>query len=122
MQQRKRVLITDDDPGIRDAFKIIFEHAGYDTDIYSGGTELFSNDYELPDLFILDRQLAGVDGLDICRHLKNEPRSKHLPVLILSATPNLDRLAISAGADAFQEKPFRMHDLLGKVRQLIEAL
>jgi CheY-like chemotaxis protein len=120
MQQRKRVLIVDDNPGIQDAFRLIFEHAGHDTDIYADGAELLSNNYRLPDLFILDKQLSGVDGLNLCQHLKSEERSRHIPVIIISASPQLERLAAAAGADDFQEKPFRMHDLLDKVQRLLD--
>lgn len=113
-------MIIDDDPGIQDAFRLIFDHAGYDTAIYADGEEVLNNShYLLPDLFILDKQLSGVDGLDVCRHLKAEERSRHIPVIILSASPRLGGLAMAAGADDFQEKPFRMHDLLAKVRQLL---
>ena len=98
---------------------MIFAQAGYDADIHSDGEALLSGDYQLPNLFILDKQLPGVDGLDICRYLKAESRSKNLPVIILSASLNLERMALAAGADDFQEKPFRMHDLLDKVRAML---
>ena len=117
--RKGRVLITDDDTAVQDAFRMIFEHAGYDTDIHTDGQRLLSGDYQLPDLFILDKQLPGVDGLDICRHLKATERSRSVPVLMLSASPKLEVQALAAGADSFQEKPFRMHDLLEKVRVLL---
>ena len=119
MEEKKRVLIVDDDPGIQDAFRMIFEQAGYQAAIYADGNELIIGNYHLPDLFILDKQLSGVDGLDICRHLKSLEKSKDVPVIILSASPMLYKLAIAAGANDFQEKPFRMHDLLDKVHKLL---
>jgi DNA-binding response OmpR family regulator len=119
MGSRARILITDDDPGIRDVLKIILEKAGYETIIHSSGDQLLNGNFIPPDLFILDKQLSGVNGLDICRHLKSLEQSRCVPVIILSASTKLSDLAEGAGADAFLEKPFKMEDLLEKVRQLL---
>jgi len=107
-----RILIIDDDPGIRDILKIIFERAGYQAIMESGGECVLHDDYELPDIFLLDRYLSGTDGLEICRHLKSSPYSANIPVIMLSATPDLAPLAIAAGADDFIEKPFDITDIL----------
>jgi DNA-binding response OmpR family regulator len=120
MERRQKVLIIDDDPGIQDAFRLIFDHAGYDIDIYGDGEAVLNNNnYPLPDLFILDKQLSGIDGLEVCRHLKLQRRSRHIPIIILSASPQLDKLATAAGADDFKEKPLRMHNLLARVHRLL---
>jgi DNA-binding response OmpR family regulator len=111
MKEKKRIIITDDDPGIQDIARLIFERAGYNVTIYSNGDPLLSNSFEVPHLFILDKQLSGVDGLDVCRFLKDQDITRDIPVIMLSASPHIDRLAKMAGADDFLEKPFKMREL-----------
>ena len=106
------ILIIDDDPGIQEVLKIIFERAGYRVIIKSNADGIFEDAYLLPDVFLLDRYLSGMDGLDVCRHLKASTYSSHIPVIMISATPDFAPLAISAGADDFIEKPFNIKDLI----------
>ncbi|HEV7349750.1 response regulator [Telluribacter sp.] len=114
---KKKVLITDDDPGILDVFKIIFDRAGYNTAIFSDGKPLYQDNYEIPDIYILDRYLSGVDGLDICRHLKSHKTTRDIPVIMVSATPGIGLLSREAGADDFLEKPFKTKELLELVNR-----
>lgn len=118
---RKKVLITDDDTAVQDAFQLIFERAGYEVTVLSEGTPLLEGTYERPDIFVLDKQLSGIDGLDICRHLKSQPETKDIPVIMVSASPSISRLAKAAGADDFIEKPFRNKDLVAMVDKYTAA-
>ena len=115
----KTILVADDDEGIQDIFKIILERAGYTVDVHSEVLSILENDYKIPDLFLLDRQLSGHDGLNICRFLKNQPNTKNIPVIIVSATPQVGKMALDAGADGYIEKPFEMKNLLNVVKQYI---
>lgn len=117
---KPKIIIADDDPGVQDIFKIIFEKAGFHTTVFSSGETIMKNDYELPDVFLLDKQLSGSDGLDICRHLKSNSKTKDIPVIMVSATPHLGKLSKQAGADDFVEKPFSMHDLVDKVNAAVQ--
>jgi DNA-binding response OmpR family regulator len=119
MPDKKRLIIVDDDSGIRDVFLMIFERYGYAVTFFQDGRPLLGHEFELPDLFILDKQLSGVDGLDVCKHLKQQERSKHIPIIMLSATPAVAKLARAAGADHFMEKPFGMHELVHLVHDLV---
>lgn len=116
---RKKILITDDDEGVQDIFRLIFERAGYDVDIHGEAISILENKYNCPDLFLLDRQLSGQDGLKICRFLKSQTLTKDIPVIIVSATPGIGKLAEEAGANDFIEKPFQMNDLLSIVEKWI---
>jgi len=120
MTLQKKIIIADDDPGIQDVAKLIFERANYIVDIFPNGDPLLNGNFDLPDLFILDRQLSGVDGLDICRHLKACEETSHIPIIIISASPQIGKMATVAGADAFVEKPFKMRDFRELVRRVIE--
>jgi len=119
MEQQKRIIIVDDDLGIQDSARMIFERLGFIVNVFSNGEALLKNEFELPDVFILDKQLAGVDGFDICRFLKQQDSTRHLPVLMVSAIPHLNNLSKLAGADAFLEKPYRMKVLRDAVSKLL---
>lgn len=107
-----KILAADDDPGIRDIFKIIFEGAGYAIEVKEDGRDILENNYTRPDLFLIDKQLPGMDGLDLCRYLKTQSSTKNIPVIIVSATPDIGVSAKNAGADDYIEKPFDMNYLL----------
>lgn len=116
---KKKILITDDDEGVQDIFKIIFERAGYDVEVFGEAISILENNYTSPDLFVLDRQLSGQDGLKVCQFLKSQTLTKNIPVIIVSATPGIGKLAQEAGADDFIEKPFQIKDLLSVVEKWI---
>lgn len=115
----KNIIIADDDPAMRDVFQIIFQRSGYTVIMYSSGEALMKDKFELPDIFILDKQLSGVDGLDVCRHLKKQESTKNIPVLITSASPYIENAATEAGAEAFIEKPFKIKELINTVEKIL---
>ncbi|MCD6062196.1 MAG: response regulator transcription factor [Flavipsychrobacter sp.] len=115
----KKIILAEDDPGVQDSVKLILERAGYEVTVMINGDPLISNEYELPDLFILDKQLSGINGLDICKHLKKQEQTKDIPVIMLSADPNIRKLAGTACADDALEKPFSMHVLRDMVAKYV---
>jgi DNA-binding response OmpR family regulator len=115
----KHIIIADDDPAMRDIFEIIFQRNGYKITIYSNGEALMKNGFELPNLFILDKQLSGVNGFDVCRYLKSQELTKNIPVLITSASPYIADAATEAGANAFIEKPFKIKELINTVERIL---
>jgi len=114
---RKKILIVDDDEGIRDIFRIIFEKAGYAFEIKSSAKDLLENHFSFPDLILLDKQISGIDGLQICRHLKSQNETKDIPVIIVSATPDIGIMAKKAGANDYIEKPFMITHLLETIER-----
>lgn len=119
LKMRGKILIADDDPGIRDIFQIILTKSGYDLDIKEDASEIFKNEFPIPDVFLIDKLLSGVDGLDVCRFLKNNPRTCDIPVVIVSASPDIGVNAMNAGADDFIEKPFDLAHLLKVIERNI---
>lgn len=115
----KRILVADDDPGIQDIFRIILESAGYIVEIISNGEDLFGDNYTVPDLFLLDKRLSGIDGIDICHHLKNQETTAHIPVIMVSANPGIGTLSREAGADDFIEKPFDVPYFLEMIKKYL---
>ena len=118
------VFIVEDDPDIAEVLKFNLEHRGYKVFWEENG----ENAYEIilkvvPDILILDIALPGISGIELCRYLKNDPRTKCIPIIILTAKiKKEDRQAsINAGADDFITKPFALKDVIKRVSKLIKT-
>jgi DNA-binding NtrC family response regulator len=118
---KHRILVADDDSSIRDIFKIILVRAGYDLELKEDANEIFNNNFKIPDLFLIDKLLSGVDGLELCRYLKDNPDTCNIPVIMVSASPDIGVSAIKAGADDFIEKPFELTYLLKVIERNINS-
>ena len=113
----KRIVIIDDDSAIQHALTIMLEHDNFIVDVFAGADAIFSCTYIPPDIFLIDRRLAGIDGLDVCRYLKSSTETRHIPVIMFSASPAVAPLAYEAGADAFIEKPFAVADMRNMLKK-----
>lgn len=111
----KRILIADDDPGILDAIGIMLEFEGFEVKSTANVASLLSMESEFPDLLLLDIWMSGADGRDVCRHLKQKSSTSKIPIVLFSASRDIERSAMEAGADGFLAKPFEMDDLLAKI-------
>src|SRR5436189_1330315 len=120
LTMKKKILVADDDSSLRDIFKIILAKAGYDIELKEDANEIFKNNFKIPDLFLIDKLLSGVDGLQVCRYLKDNPDTCNIPVVMVSASPDIGVSAIKAGADDFVEKPFELSYLLKVIERNIE--
>ncbi len=110
-----KIVIADDDPGVLEIFQIIFEKEGYETITLSNPKPLLQNQYMDADIYLLDIQMSGMDGIEVCKYLKQHEQTKDKPVIIISANPGARALSEEAGADDFIEKPFLKRELLAKV-------
>ena len=115
----RRILIVEDDPGIRETVRLVLANGDVIVEELQSGDKIFMHEFCVPDLFILDRQLSGVDGLDVLQYLKKHPATAHVPVLMLSASPHILRLAQQLGGDGALEKPFHITELKAIVAKLI---
>lgn len=114
---RKKILVADDDKDIVIVLTMMLEDAGYEVrSTANEQTAQMVEDY-LPDLLLLDIVMAGIDGRDICIYLKSQQSTKYIPVIMVSANQNTEKIAREAGANDFIAKPFDMDELLGKVAQ-----
>lgn len=111
----RSVIIVDDDYAILDVFEIVFERAGYKVSLFNDGKAILEGRFDEPDVFIIDKQLRGVDGLDICSHLKHRIKNAGTPVIIFSASHQIQKQVQLAGADDYLEKPFKTKALLEMV-------
>lgn len=111
--------MADDDPSILDAIKIILEDEGYEVETTEDGALAQEIKNPFPDLLILDVWMSGVDGRDVCKHLKAADKTKGIPIILISATKDLAQIAKDAGADDFIVKPFQLDHLLAVVAEQI---
>lgn len=115
-----RILIIEDDPEILSALNIVLGSVGFDVDVLLKGDNILKNQFVTPDVFLIDKWLPDVDGLDICRYLKSKPNYRDIPVIMLSASKELRDQAFDAGADEFIEKPFLVQDLVDLIHKALE--
>jgi DNA-binding response OmpR family regulator len=114
----KKILIIEDDSDIQLLLRLVLTAHGYEVESSTLGSIVYDHRYISPDLVILDRQLPDASGSDVCHYLKNSASEKHVPVIMISATPGAEKEAEAAGADFFLEKPFHMNAILQKVMSL----
>ena len=107
-----KAIVIDDDEAIREILEVILKKAGYEVNMLDDGEVLLTGSFEEPDVFLIDKQLRGIDGLDICRYLKQRAVHASTPVIIVSASNRVEQQARDAGADAFLAKPFKSKQLL----------
>lgn len=114
-----RILVVEDEHKIANSIKKGLEQEGYAVDVAYDG----SDGYDLAigeeyDIIILDLMLPGIDGMTICKNLRNE--GNHTPILILTAKGQLEDKVkgLNSGADDYLVKPFAFDELLARIRAL----
>jgi DNA-binding response OmpR family regulator len=116
-----KVLVVEDDPDILNALNIALASAGFDVDVLLTGKDILKNQFVRPDVFIIDKQLPDVDGLEICRFLHSKPNYSSIPIIVISASPRMKKKALEAGASGFIEKPFVVKELLDVIKDTLHT-
>ncbi len=114
---KKKIMIAEDDIAILEAMQFMLEDADYEVMTTLDGQTVQDMTDNLPDVLLLDIWMSGMDGTKICQHLKSQPRTQHMPIILCSANKNTQKLAIECGADDFIAKPFEMGDFLKTVKK-----
>lgn len=120
--KNKKIMVADDDPAIVDALTLMLEFEGYEVISTINGSTLFAMEEDLPDLLLLDIWMSGEDGKEICHRLKSQEHTKHIPIIMVSASRDIEKSARECGADDFLPKPFQMDELLEKVGKHVNNL
>ncbi|MDG6108333.1 response regulator transcription factor [Dactylosporangium aurantiacum] len=116
----QRVLVVDDDPTVSDVVRRYLEREGFAVELAGDGQQaLDAYGTERPDLVVLDLMLPGIDGLEVCRRLREQDRT--LPVIMLTALgEESDRvLGLEIGADDYVTKPFSPRELVLRVQSVL---
>jgi type IV pilus assembly protein PilB len=120
-----KALVVDDDPDLRRIVRITLERSDLGLAVITaqdGLEALALVDIERPDVVILDLAMPGLDGYEVCRRLRADPRTKLVPVLMLTAkdTPDSITRGFREGTDDYVVKPFNREDLIARIRRMIE--
>ncbi|RLB08056.1 MAG: DNA-binding response regulator [Deltaproteobacteria bacterium] len=118
----ERILVVDDEEDILELVRYNLAREGYQViSVTSGEEALKEARAGLPDLIILDLMLPGVDGLDVCRQLKNDTQTTHIPIVMLTAKGEETDIVIGLelGADDYVTKPFSPKVLLARVKAVL---
>jgi DNA-binding response OmpR family regulator len=118
-----KILVVDDDIHATTLFDTLLTAKGYDAVIVNDSATAFdvakSTD---PDLIILDLMMPEPNGYEVCKTLRADPKFSKIPIVIFTAMGDNEskESALNAGADEFLTKPFRVEDLMNRIRSLME--
>lgn len=119
-----KIQIADDNADNRQLLADILEVMGYRLLMsYDGPSTLMMARAEMPDLLILDVNMPGMSGFDVCYELKKDTETAHIPILMLTALGDIDNrvTGLGLGADDYLEKPFNPRELIARIRRRLEA-
>ena len=117
---KKLILVVDDEPDAVELMQTILEHEEYDVTTASNGIKALEAMKYNPDLVLLDIRMPGEkNGLEVCRKLKSDPKTKQIPVIIFSAKVLDHHIeeGFQAGANEYITKPFRSTKLLEIIKK-----
>jgi DNA-binding response OmpR family regulator len=124
-RNRKRILVVDDEKDLVDLISYNLQRNGYDAlTAYSGNEAIDVALRDQPDLIVLDLMLPGIDGTEVARRLKGEPRTQHIPIIMLTAKAEETDVVVglTLGADDYVTKPFSMKILLARMTTVLRRV
>ena len=120
-----KILVVDDEEPILELLRFNLEKEGYQVCVAKDGQEALERvEKEQPDLLVLDVMLPGMDGLEVCRVLRLNPRFQQIPIIMLTAKgEEIDTvLGLELGADDYMTKPFSPRELLARIKARLRRL
>jgi len=119
----KKILVIDDLPENVFMLQDRLEHEGYEViTAYNGSTGIEKAMKELPDLILLDVMMPDITGIEVCRKLVNDPATKDIPIILVTAKSGADdtKEGLEAGAFDYIKKPFNRIELLARVKSALK--
>jgi two-component system, OmpR family, phosphate regulon response regulator PhoB len=116
------VLVVEDESAIAELISINLRHAGYEVTIAATADQaMVAVDSVLPDLVVLDWMLPGQSGVSLAKRWRADPRTRELPIIMLTArSEEADKIAgLDAGADDYLTKPFSTQELMARIRAVL---
>jgi two-component system phosphate regulon response regulator PhoB len=120
---KQKILVVDDEPAAAELVAFNLKQAGFDVRTASDGAEAIRKVQSLqPSLIVLDLMLPELDGLEVCKLLRNDPATRRIPIIMLTArAAEVDRiLGLELGADDYVTKPFSPRELVLRIRKRLE--
>jgi DNA-binding response OmpR family regulator len=122
--KQARILVVDDEPDIVELLRHHLQREHYEVVIANNGeAALAEARRRIPDLVVLDLMLPGIDGLEVCRRLRADSRTQHIPIVMLTAKGEESDavIGLAQGADDYVRKPFGVKELLARVATRLRA-
>ena len=119
---KQTILIIEDEPELQEILTYNLEAQGYIVHVCDHGTRgLEASQKLIPDIILLDVMLPGMDGLEVCRHLRSNKTTKRIPIVMLTAkSEEVDQLVgFQLGADDYVTKPFKVRVLIERIKSLL---
>jgi len=119
------VLVVEDEDALATLLQYNLEKEGYEVGLAADGEEALTQvDERLPDVVVLDWMLPKVSGIEVCRRLRASPKTRNLPVVMLTARgEETDRVrGLDTGADDYMVKPFAMGELTARLRAVLRRI
>jgi two-component system, OmpR family, alkaline phosphatase synthesis response regulator PhoP len=117
-----RILVAEDDPDIASLLAHYLQRAGFEADMVSSGRDVLPRIKKAPpDLLLLDIMLPGLDGLEVCRSVRNDEHTASIPIIMVTAKgEESDRIVgLELGADDYITKPFSPNEVVARIRALL---
>lgn len=122
--KQARILVVDDEPDLVELLRHHLQREHYEVAVANDGeAALAEARRRIPDLIVLDLMLPGIDGLEVCRRLRADTRTQHIPIVMLTAKgEETDAvIGLAQGADDYVRKPFGIRELLARVATRLRA-
>jgi DNA-binding response OmpR family regulator len=123
MNMKKKIGILDDDVVLVNVWSEFLSMKGYEPIVMSYGSDAFERVKTVqPDLMLVDILMPGMDGIQFSKNLKSSEEFKHIPIILISAIYPADKVKAFSRrvADDYLVKPFKVHELLSKIRKFLE--
>ena len=116
----EKILVADDEQEIRELLENFLTHQGYEVVLASDGNQALQlASEENPQVIILDVKMPGLDGLEVCKRLKEQEQTRLIPVIVITGFEDNKIEALNLGADDFVNKPFDMAEISARVKSAL---